>query len=73
MLTELPLLQSHHGGLRERQDRLQQQLQPLRKVHPAALQPEGKHPGRSDRRLYPPKSLNGRGGVGVGGLKLTVN
>lgn len=47
--------QSHHGGFRKRQDGLQQQLQPLREVCPAALQPEGEHPGRQDRRLYPLK------------------
>lgn len=47
-----PPLQPHHGGLWKRQDGLQQQLQPLREVRPAALQPEGEHPGGQDRGLY---------------------
>lgn len=59
LTTPVPLLQSHHGGLWKRQDRLQQQLQPLWEVCPAALQPEGEHPGRQDRRLYPLKPHSG--------------
>lgn len=52
-------LQPHHGGLRKRQDRLQQQLEPLRKVRPAAFQSAGKHPGRKNCWLYPFKHTQG--------------
>lgn len=58
-----PPPQSHHGGLWKRQDRLQQQLQPLREVRPAALQPEGQHPGRPNRWLYPLKTPQCSGAV----------